>query len=124
MRTDPFDDRRIGLIVPSSNTVVEVDFARNLSAGASLHTARMFLAETTEPAEREMIDRYLPQAATDLASLYPDVVVFACTSFRGLDARPALRERFGVPVVTSNQATIVATLDALALPLPDRLDAQ
>ncbi|MBA2449424.1 MAG: aspartate/glutamate racemase family protein [Chloroflexi bacterium] len=237
MQPDPFDARRIGLIVPSSNTVVEVDFARNLPAGATLHTARMFLAETTEPAEREMIDRYLPQAATDLASLYPDVVAFACTSggavlgadgeramieqlsrttnarvvstneavkseierhhpdrvavitpyvgelnariraglvgrgldvvhiaglglsenyaiarvpparilafaeqqladvsfdllfisctnFRGLDARPALRERFGVPVVTSNQATIGATLEALGLSLPGPSDAR
>ena len=29
---DPSQERRIGLIVPSSNTVVEVDFARGLTA--------------------------------------------------------------------------------------------
>jgi maleate isomerase len=225
-QADTIEDRRIGLIVPSSNTVVEVDFAGNVPPGATLHTARMFLAETTEAAEREMITRYVPQAAIDLASLYPHVVAFACTSggavlgadgeaelieelarttnarvvstndavksrierhdpervavitpyvdelneriraglvgrglnvvhiagmgltenyaialvpperivafaeeqlegvsfdllfvsctnFRGMAARPALIERFGVPVVTSNQATIEATLEAL-----------
>ena len=225
---DLAEARRIGLIVPSSNTVVEVDFARNLPPGATLHTARMFLAETTEAAERAMITEYVPRAALDLASLSPHVVAFACTSggavlgadgearlieelarttnarvvstnaavkalierhaprrvavitpyvdelneriraglvgrglnvvriaglgitenyaialippdrivafaveqladvafdllfvsctnFRGLAARPALLDRFGVPVVTSNQATIVATLEALGL---------
>lgn len=222
---------RIGLIVPSSNTVVEPDFARNLPRGATLHTARMFLSETTEAAERVMITQYVPQAVRDLASLYPDVVAFACTSggavlgadgearlienisretgarvvstneavksrleryqpervavitpyvdelnqriraglegrglnlvhcsglgitenytlagvppagilayaqeqladvrfdllfvsctnFRGVEARPLLMERFGVPVVTSNQATIEATLEALGLAPP------
>ena len=233
---DPSQERRIGLIVPSSNTVVEVDFARSLPAGVTLHTARMFLAETTEAAERAMITRYLPQAAEDLASLHPHVVAFACTSggavlgaegeakliedlarttgalvvstneavksrierhhpkqvavitpyvdelndhiraglegrglnvvrigglgitenfalasvpparivafaeeqlagvdfdllfvsctnFRGLAARPALMERFGVPVVTSNQATIEAALEALGLEPRDGVTA-
>ena len=221
-------DRRIGVIVPSSNTIVEVDFTRGLPAGVTFHTARMFLAETTEAAEREMISRYVPQAAIDVTSLRPHVVVFACTSggavlgaegeakliaeltqlaavpvvstndaiksrierhhpkrvavitpyvdelndyiraglegrglnvvrigglgitenfalasvpparivafaeeqlagvdfdllfvsctnFRGLEARPALAERFGVPVITSNQATIEAALEVLGL---------
>jgi maleate isomerase len=225
---DPSQERRIGLIVPSSNTVVEADFSHSLPAGATLHTARMFLAETTEAAERVMITQYLPQAGVDLASLHPHVVAFACTSggavlgtegeakliedlarttgalvvstneavksrierhhpkqiavitpyvdelndyiraglegrglnvvrigglgitenfalasvppgrivafaeeqlagvdfdllfvsctnFRGLAARPALLERFGVPVVTSNQATIEVALEALGL---------
>jgi maleate isomerase len=229
LRTQDF---RIGLIVPSSNTVVEPDFARNLPRGATLHTARMFLAETTEAAERVMITRYVPQAVRDLASLYPHVVAFACTSggavlgadgearliediaretralvvstneavksrleryepervavitpyvdelnqriraglegrglnvvhcsglgitenyalagvppadivayarkqladvnfdllfvsctnFRGVEARPLLMERFGVPVVTSNQATIEATLEAIGLAPPE-----
>ena len=38
---------RVGLIVPSSNTVAEVDFYRHLPAGATLHTARMFLDDVT-----------------------------------------------------------------------------
>jgi maleate isomerase len=71
---------RVGLIVPSSNTVAEVDFYRRLPAGATLHTARMYLVQTSPEAESVMLDEYLPTALTDLATTHPDVVVFSCTS--------------------------------------------
>jgi maleate isomerase len=71
---------RIGLIVPSSNTVAEVDFYRRLPSGCTLHTARMFLTETTPEGEAAMLDRHLPTAIDDLASARPDVMVFGCTS--------------------------------------------
>lgn len=71
---------RIGLVVPSSNTVVEPDFHRCLPEGATLHAARMRLVTTTPEAEAVMLDDHLPTAVTDLASARPDVVVFACTS--------------------------------------------
>jgi maleate isomerase len=71
---------RVGLIVPSSNTVAEVDFYRRLPAGCTLHTARMYLEETTPEGEAEMLDDHLPGAVRDLATARPDVVVFACTS--------------------------------------------
>jgi len=71
---------RVGLIVPSSNTVAEVDFYRRLPEGSTLHTARMHLVETTPEGESAMLDAFLPQAIDDLASARPDVVVFGCTS--------------------------------------------
>jgi maleate isomerase len=71
---------RVGLIVPSSNTVAEVDFYRRLPAAATLHTARMYLEDTTPEAESVMLDQHLPTAVSDLATTRPDVVVFACTS--------------------------------------------
>lgn len=71
---------RVGLIVPSSNTVAEVDFYRRLPAEATLHTARMYLDEVTAEAESVMLDEHLPGALRDLATTRPDVVVFACTS--------------------------------------------
>lgn len=71
---------RIGLIVPSSNTVAEVDFYRRLPADCTLHTARMYLEETTPEGEAVMLDEHLPRATSDLASARPDVSVFACTS--------------------------------------------
>jgi maleate isomerase len=71
---------RVGLIVPSSNTVAEVDFYRRLPAVTTLHTARMYLEEATPEAETEMLEQYLPAALTDLATARPDIVVFACTS--------------------------------------------
>jgi maleate isomerase len=71
---------RVGIIVPSSNTVAEVDFYRRLPVDVTLHTARMHLEETTPEAEAVMLDEHLPMAITDLASARPDVTVFACTS--------------------------------------------
>lgn len=70
---------RVGLIVPSSNTIVERDFSK-AGLAASTHVARVYLAETTEAAERRMLSKHVPGALRDLATLKPDVVVFACTS--------------------------------------------
>ena len=52
---------RIGLIVPSSNTVGEPDFYTRLPEGCTLHTARMFLEETTPEGESVMLDEHLPR---------------------------------------------------------------
>jgi len=71
---------RVGLIVPSSNTVVEPDLYRRLPAGSTLHTARIYLEETTAEAEAVMLDEHLPRAVRDLATARPEVVVFGCTS--------------------------------------------
>ena len=71
---------RVGLIVPSSNSVIEVDFYRRLPADATLHTARMYLEETTPEGESAMLDDHLPVAINDLRSARPDVMVFGCTS--------------------------------------------
>jgi maleate isomerase len=71
---------RVGLIVPSSNTVMEPDLYRRLPSGATLHTARMLLEETTPEAEEAMLDEHLPISVRDVGTARPDVVVFGCTS--------------------------------------------
>lgn len=89
---------RVGLIVPSSNTVAEVDFYRRLPTGSTLHTARMFLDEVTPEAEAAMLDVHLPGALRDLATARPNVVVFACTSagtLRGNACEETLVARIG-----------------------------
>lgn len=99
--------KRIGLLVPSSNTVMEVDFYRAIGDGATLHTARMFLEETTPEAEEVMLDVHAMPAATSVATARPDVIVFGCTSagaLRGNDYDAELctriEERTGVAVVS------------------------
>ena len=72
--------RRVGLLIPSSNTVMEVDFYRRLPASATLHTGRMFLESTTPEAESLMLDEYTMPAVRDLGTARPDVCVFGCTS--------------------------------------------
>lgn len=72
--------RRVGLLIPSSNTVMEVDFYRRLPAGTTLHTGRMYMEITTPEGESLMLDEYAMPAARDLGTVRPDVVVFGCTS--------------------------------------------
>jgi len=105
------DWKRVGVIVPSSNTTVEADFARALPAGVTVHTARMFLAETTAEAERRMVTHHVPIAIADIASLYPHVVAFACTSAGavvGAEGEAKLMremaEQCKAPVVSTNDA--------------------
>lgn len=87
---------RVGLIVPSSNTVMEADLYRRMPDASSVHTARMYMVETTPEGESAMLDEHLPGAIRDIASACPDVVVFGCTSagaLRGNEYEAQLIER-------------------------------
>lgn len=77
---EPGDNFRVGLLLPSSNNTMEMDFHRELSEDLEIATARMFLPETTKEAEIEMIDRWLEPACRDLATVKPTITVFGCTS--------------------------------------------
>jgi maleate isomerase len=99
---------RVGLMIPSSNTMMEVDFARELPPGAALHTARMFMEDTTPAGENRMLDEFARPAARDLGTARPDVVVFGCTSagaLRGNDYDTELcrqiSELTGAPTVST-----------------------
>ncbi|SMB91856.1 maleate isomerase [Thermanaeromonas toyohensis ToBE] len=72
--------QRLGLIVPSSNSVMEVDFYRNLPHHITLHVARMYLKDTTVEGEEEMLDIHFPRALQDLVTVQPHAIVFGCTS--------------------------------------------
>jgi maleate isomerase len=108
--------QRIGVIVPSTNTMVEKDFWSHAPANVSVHSARMYLEETTAEDELRMVTEYLPGAVRDLATCRPHVVVFACTSagaVLGADGEEHLirdlANQLGVPVVSTNEA-VAATL--------------
>ena len=70
----------IGLIVPSSNTVMEPDFHRHLGSEGVISTSRIFLADVTRDAEMRMLEDELPKAVELIRTTGPDVVVFGCTS--------------------------------------------
>jgi maleate isomerase len=70
----------IGLLVPSSNTVMETDFHRRFSRPAVVTTTRIFLEDVTREAETRMNEVELPQAMRLIKTAAPDVVVFGCTS--------------------------------------------
>lgn len=98
---------RIGLIVPSSNTVMEPDFYNHVPQGWTVHTSRMFLEDVTVEGESRMLDEFTFPAARDLATAKPDVIVFGCTSagsLRGNDYDTWLineiTQRTGIPAVS------------------------
>jgi maleate isomerase len=109
---------RVGLMIPSSNTMMEADFGRDLPAGTCLHTARMFLEDTTPAGENRMLDEFALPAARDLGTARPDVVVFGCTSagaLRGNDYDTELCGRIG----ELTGAPAVSTIGAVRAAIED-----
>jgi len=108
---------RVGLIVPSSNTVMEVDLHRSLSRDlCTVHTARMYLVTTTREAEITMIEEHAPKAAADVGTADLDLVVFGCTSagsLFGLDYDRKICARLGEIAGCPSLGTISAVTEAL-----------
>jgi maleate isomerase len=108
---------RIGLLVPSSNTVLENDVHRNLSHECyTIHTARMYLVATTREAEIEMITQHAPKAAADVGTAEPDLLVFGCTSagsLFGLGYDAEICEKLGNIAGCASMGTISAVAEAL-----------
>ena len=109
--------KRIGLLVPSSNAIMEQDIYRHLPENISLHVARMYMEEATVAGESRMLDEFTLPAARDLSTVRPHVVVFGCTSagaIRGSEYDRELCARIseitGAPVVS----VIEAVNEALA----------
>jgi len=103
--------RRVGLLVPSSDTVMEADLWRRLPSQFTLHVARMYMEATTVDGEERMLQEELDPAARRVASVYPELVIFGCTSaaaLRGLDGDAAIARRVEAiadcPCVTVVQA--------------------
>lgn len=71
---------RLGLIVPSSNTVMEPDFHRHLPQGAVVSTTRILLEQVTREAELAMLQDDLARALRLIKTTAPNIVVFGCTS--------------------------------------------
>ncbi len=104
---------RVGLLIPSSNTVMERDLRRSLADVAELYSARMHLVETTADAEAAMLDTYLPQAIEDIASLRPTVTIFGCTSAGALRG-PEYERELCVRIADCTQSRAVSTISSVS----------
>jgi maleate isomerase len=103
----------VGLIVPSSNTVMEPDFHRHLTNTAVVSTTRIFLEQITREAELRMLEEDLSRAAQLIRTTAPDIVVFGCTSAGSLDGLDhdlrvgqTIEQITGVKTVTVLQAVL------------------
>lgn len=106
---------RIGLIVPSSNTTMEPEFARYAPQDVSVHTTRLRLEEVSE-AELERMAEGVEEAAMLLADAGVEIIAYGCTTgslIKGRGYEKELEERIkkavGIPAIT----TARAVLDAL-----------
>ena len=107
------DGKRVGLIVPSTNTVMEPDLYRHLPAGATVHTSRMLLeGSVTIEAEELMLDVYLPECARQIGTLKPDVVVFGCTSAGALRG-PAYEQELAGEISQATGAPTITIMGAV-----------
>lgn len=72
---------RLGLIVPTTNTVNEPEWAACLPAGVSMHVARMRLHTDTRSQEgKDALRRDIAVAARSLADAEVDVIAYGCTA--------------------------------------------
>jgi maleate isomerase len=110
--------KRIGLIIPSSNRMVEEEMVRALPGGVTAHVARLRM---TGPYERPL-ERLLPDVTTSAATLADArcaAIAFHCTA-NATGEGPAGEERLlaalrggcAVPVTTTATA-LRAALEAL-----------
>ena len=103
---------KIGLIVPSNNTVIEPELYPILPDGVSLHAARILTHGSDADSIIEMVGN-AERAARELAAGEMDVIVYCCLSttlVKGLDWNKEFTSRIGAlarcPVVTAFDATL------------------
>ncbi len=112
--------QRLGVLVPSANQTVEPDFYSVVSKEITVHAERMWNGDPTAPgeseADNEKINEDLERAARYVASLEPDLIVYACTGgtfFKGTlaydrDISAVIRRVTGVPAITAVGSAVEA----------------
>jgi maleate isomerase len=107
---------RIGIVIPSVNTVMEPWAARTVPPGVSVFAARMFIPPATTPDAFIEMDRNEGKAAIrQLSSVLPDAIAYGCTAssiVQGLDYDAHLRGEitgdYRVPSTTAAHAILTA----------------
>ncbi|AFL95855.1 putative maleate cis-trans isomerase [Thermococcus cleftensis] len=105
---------RLGLIVPSSNTTMEMELHSVLPEGVSLHTARVPLRNVTEE-ELIKMNALAVESAKLLRDAGVELILYGCTSgsfIGGKDYEKELEaqieEEVNVPVVSTSTAVVEA----------------
>ncbi|MCU1544293.1 MAG: arylmalonate decarboxylase [Microbacteriaceae bacterium] len=105
---------RVGILVPSTDTMVEQELPHRLRDLASCHFARMSLKSVTEPDLRAM-ELEAEKEAAILSDMRPDILIFACTSGTFIlgaeheaDLAARLARASGSAVVTTARAMVDA----------------
>lgn len=108
--------KRIGLIVPSSNTNIEPDFASLSPAGVTVHVARSggydvnAIPDSTEM--QKFARKSLDQNIIDLTDARVDIIAYGCTSAT-LSEGPEFDAQFCTQICESSGIPAVTTAGAL-----------
>lgn len=109
---------KIGLIVPSTNTVNEPEFYRMAPHGVSIHTARIKLLGKATRESYHAMGTETERAASELGTAEVDVVAWGCTSGSVIIPRQQLEttmtEAAGAPSLTTF-GSVIAALEALGV---------
>jgi maleate isomerase len=113
--TIPAAIRRIGVVVPSVNTVIEGWYPYALPADVRLVVNRMLIAQTVTAQSLREMDGFGVEAARTLATARPGVVIYGCTASslvggRDYDLRllEELREATGAAALTTTESVLRA----------------
>jgi len=125
---------RIGLLVPSVNTVVEPETNRMAPEGVSVYAARMRNATVDVENTKEMVS-HVNRATDELASAKMDVIAFACTAgsfFEGISGENEIKTTIEniaqTPAVTTSGAVVKALSELklkkliIATPYPEEIN--
>lgn len=107
---------KIGVLLPSTNTILEPDFYAMAPEGVTIHTARLRRSpDMSDRREAHMMNQQIERAADEVATAQVDVILYGCTagSFaegsdynRGITAR--IVEQTGIPATTTSSAVVAA----------------
>src|SRR5437667_207281 len=118
--------KRIGVMVPSTNTTCEADFNMVVPRGITVHGQRLWMTnDATGDAAYQRMNGEIETGARYLATARVDVIAYGCTTgsfYRGpgwdREMLALIEREAGVPAVTSNQATIWTALGAIGVTQP------
>lgn len=109
--------KRIGIMIPSTNTAMEADFQRlGVGRHVTVHSERLFIPDgEMSPDILDVMNADLASRITSLASAKLDVIVYGCTSgsfYKGADwdqdVVRKVEEMTGVPCITTSGAVATA----------------
>ena len=108
--------KRIGVMIPSTNTTCEADFQRVVPQGVTVHGQRMWMSnEPNSEAKMERMNADIEDGIKYLSTAKVDVIAYGCTTgsfFRGAGWDQALvdmiERKAGVPAVVTSPAAVAA----------------
>ena len=105
---------QIGLLIPSTNTTMEMDFHRLAPEGVSVHTERLLFSGTVSIDSVDDQIRDLERASQCVATAKVDLIVYGCTAptfYRGVgwdqEVIKLIEKKTDIPAITTSTAMVV-----------------